>query len=241
MRAKGSLMMKLWPLPIAVLALAVILACGSNALTQQRDRSMRHLSEYPLTGDDGQRVPNHPVKLPRPIEQVPGVVMAGNRQGRVTLIEFYDLNCPFCRIASTDISDLIDTDSDLQLALVPYPLLGPNSFAASRVELAVASLGTAQQFYELHQKIYTQRGPMDGPKALKLAGNLGFDESAVGALAATDKTAELLKDHLALGNALGLAATPSFIVADVAILGYPGRQTLDALVDAVARCGKVIC
>jgi protein-disulfide isomerase len=50
-----------------------------------------------------------------------------------------------------------------------------------------------------------------------------------------------MKDHVRLGNALGLAATPSFIIDGVAILGYPGRYRLQAIVDAAASCGKVMC
>ena len=50
-----------------------------------------------------------------------------------------------------------------------------------------------------------------------------------------------MKNHVALGNSLGLAATPSFIIGGVAILGYPGRNALQAIVDAVVTCGKVLC
>jgi hypothetical protein len=50
-----------------------------------------------------------------------------------------------------------------------------------------------------------------------------------------------MKSHVRLGNALGLAATPSFVVKDVAILGYPGRKTLESIVQSVRRCGNVVC
>ena len=120
------------------------------------------VSEYPLVGDEGQRIPNHRIKLLGPIDRLPGVVTVGNPNGKTTLIEFYDLNCPFCRIASTDVGDLIDVDSELKLVLVPYPVLGVASIAASRVELAIAKLGTPEQFYAFHRKIYSQRGTTDG-------------------------------------------------------------------------------
>jgi protein-disulfide isomerase len=224
-------------------ALAVTIALGSfaAAVAQQRDRSMRLVSELPLIGDDGQRVANHAVDLPGPIAQLPGAVTVANPGSRVTLVEFYDLNCPFCRIASVDIGDLIDTESDLRLVLVPYPVLGAASVAASRVELAVAKLGDARQFYRFYRMMYAQRGVNDGVRALAVAGKLGFDTRAVSALGDSEQTTEIMKAHLALGNALGLAATPAFIIAGTAILGYPGRNTLQAIVDAVAKCGKVIC
>lgn len=227
-------------LTAGALALAVCLD-GLYGAAQARDRAMMSVSQYPLVGDDGQRIANHAVTLPGPIEQFPGAVTVANPNGRTTLIEFYDLNCPFCRIASVDIRDLVDTDPDLKLVLVPYPILGPNSVAASRVELAVAKLGTARQFYQFYRKIYAQRGATDGTRALAVAGELGFNEGTVSALGDSEQTTQIMKAHLALGSALGLNATPSFIIGGVAILGYPGRDALQGIIDAVSACGKVIC
>jgi protein-disulfide isomerase len=221
-------------------AVAFVLACGLAA-AQQRDPAMRHVSEYPLIGDDGQPVANHGVRVPGPIDRLPGVVTVGNAAGKTALIEFYDLNCPFCRIASVDIGDLVDTDPDLKLVLVPFPVLGPASVEASRVELAVAKLGTPQQFYAFHRKIYAQRGVADGLRALAVAHELGFDEHALTVLGDSDETTQIMKDHVALGDALGLAATPAFIAGSTAILGYPGRETLQAIVDAVGTCGQAVC
>lgn len=235
--------MRIGPRGLAAAALtlvAAIAAFGSTA-AQQRDRTMRFVAEYPLLGDDGEHVSNHAVKLARPIERLAGVVTVGNPHGKITLAEFYDLNCPYCRIASVDIGDLVDTDSDLKLVLVPYPVLGPASIAASRVELALAKLATPAQFYAFHRKIYAQRGVTDGMRALAVAHTLGFDEAKLTVLGNSDAITQIMKDHLALGNALGLAATPAFVTNGVAILGYPGRQSLQAIVEAEGVCGKVRC
>ncbi len=169
------------------------------------------------------------------------MVIVANPTGKTTLIEFYDLNCPFCRIASVDIGDMVDTDPELRLVLVPYPVLGEASIAASRVELAVAKLATPQQFYAFHRKIYAQRGTTDGLRAFEIARQLGFDGRAIDSISNSDDVTQTMKNHLALGNSLGLAATPSFIIGGVAILGYPGRNALQAIIDAVHTCGKVLC
>jgi len=202
---------------------------------------MRFVSELPLVGDDGQRVPNHRVQLPAPIESLPGVVTVANPNGKTTLVEFYDLNCPFCRIASVDIGDMVDTDPQLRLVLVPYPVLGAASVAASRVELAVAQLATPQQFYAFHHKVYAQRGTTDGLRAFQIARELGFDGRAVDSISNSDTVTQTIEGHLALGKALGISATPGFIIGGVAILGYPGRNALQAIIDAVNTCGKVLC
>src|ERR1700688_94541 len=220
--------------------IAVALLAG-HAAAQDRDRSMATVAEIPLAGDDGQQVANHAVKLLGPIDKLPGVVTVGNPNGKTALVEFYDLNCPYCRIASSDIADMVDLDRELKLVLVPFPVLGIPSITASRVELAVAKLGTPQQFYELHRLVYAHRGVTDAARALQIAHGLGLDAKALTKLADSDGITETMIAHVRLGNSLGLAATPAFIIEGVAILGYPGRYRLQAIVDASAACGKVVC
>ncbi len=226
---------------IAALAVAAFAAWSGIAGAQDRDRSMRLVSEFPLLNDDGQPLPNHSVRLAGPIDRLPGVVVAANPEGKTTLVEFYDLNCPFCRIASADVADMVAVDPELRLVLVPFPVLGIPSIAASRVELAVAKLGTPAQFYEFHHKIYAQRRTTDGLRALDVARELGFDQAALTKLGDSDEITKIMKAHVALGNSLGLAATPAFIIDGVAILGYPGRDSLQKIVDASRACGKVVC
>lgn len=198
-------------------------------------------ADYPLVGDDGQQLPNHTVRLLGAIDRLPGVVVVGNPHGAKTLTEFYDLNCPYCRQAARGIDDMIKHDRQLKLVLVPYPVLGVASVAASRVELAVAKLGTPQQFYAFHLRMYAQRGRNDGLQALAVARRLGFNRHKLETLGDSAEITRTMKNLVSLGDALGLVATPSFIVGGVAILGYPGPHALQAIVDAVAACGRVIC
>jgi protein-disulfide isomerase len=232
-------MNKLSSLALCVLVLAV--ACWAGAAAQQSDRSAQLISEYPLTNDDGSPLPNHTVRLIGPIDRLPGVVVVANPQGKTTLYEFYDLNCPYCRAAAIDISGMVEHDRNLRLVLVPFPVLGIPSIMAGRVELAVAKLGTPTQFYSFHRKIYAQRGTVDGQRALAVASGLGFDPKALLKAGDGDDITEIMKNDLSLGDSLGLAATPSFVIDGVAILGYPGRDRLQAIVDAASACGKVMC
>jgi protein-disulfide isomerase len=232
-------MNKLTGLLLCALALAV--TCWTGATAQQSDRSAQLVSEYPLTNDDDSPLPNHTVRLIGPIDRLPGVVVVANADGKTTLYEFYDLNCPYCRAASVDISGMVEKDPNLRLVLVPFPVLGIASIMGGRVELAVAKLGTPKQFYDFHRKIYAQRGTIDGDRALAVARSLGFDQKALLSAGNGDDITEIMKNHLNLGNSLGLAATPSFVIDGVALLGYPGRDRLRAIVNAANTCGKVMC
>jgi len=198
---------------------------------------------YPIKADDGTIVANHrvPAELESQIEKLPGVIVAANPRGRVTLFEFYDLNCPYCRKASTDIAELVPGNPELRLVLVPFPVLGIPSIQGSRVELAVARLVPAQKFYEFHRRLYAGRGAIDGARALAAAKAIGLDVDKVTKIADEDAIGEVMVAHVRLGNALAIQATPGFVIKGVAILGYPGKAALRRVVQAVQRCDSVVC
>ncbi len=172
---------------------------------------------------------------------MPGIVIVGHPQGKVTLAEFYDVNCPFCRKASPDIDSLLRKDSDLRLILVPFPILGIPSIQATRVELSVEQMAPPQKFYQFHRILDETRGTVDGTRALAAAKAIGLDTAKVLALANEDRLADVMKEHVRLGDALSISATPGLIISDVAILGYPGPKALEKLLDSVGRCGAVFC
>jgi protein-disulfide isomerase len=225
----------------AVSALFVVIAVCWHAQNPAQAGDAESAVEYPLTGDDGQPLPNHTIKLVGPIDRLPGVVVAGNPKGKETLVEFYDLNCPYCRAAAADLGNLVERDPQLRLVLVPFPVLGIPSIGAARVEFAVAKLGTPEQFYAFHRKIYAQRGTIDGPRALSVAVGLGLPQQELLALADSDQITTTMKNLVSLGTALDLEATPSFVIGKLAILGYPGPNTLAAFVRAAGTCGRAIC
>jgi protein-disulfide isomerase len=123
-----------------LLAVAVLVAVP---LAAQADEGY-----YPIKADDGETIANHrvPVEIESKIEKLPGIVVAGNPHGDVTLVEFYDVNCPFCRAASGDIDGMLKSNPELRLVLVPFPVLGIPSIQGTRIELAVAKLTSAANF-----------------------------------------------------------------------------------------------
>jgi protein-disulfide isomerase len=198
---------------------------------------------YPIKADDGTTIANHrvPAHLESQIEKLPGVVIVGNPRGTVTLAEFYDLNCPYCRAASADIDALLRKNPQLRLALVPFPVLGIPSIQGTRVELAVAQLVPAQKFYALHRKLDTMRGVVDGDRALAAAKAMGLDIAEVLKIANEDSLADVMTAHVHLGDALAIQATPGFVIKGVVIVGYPGPKTLANMIQSVQRCDNVVC
>jgi protein-disulfide isomerase len=198
--------------------------------------------ELPIKADDGTVIANHRVaaELESRIEKLPGAVVAGNPRGKVTIAEFYDVNCPYCRVASADIDVLLRSNPELRLVLVPFPVLGLPSFVGTRVELAVARLAP-KKFYEFHRKLDALRGVVDGARALAVAKDIGLDVEKVTSAANEDSLADVMKAHIRLGDALAIQATPGFVIKGVAIVGYPGPKALAGIIQSVQRCGAVIC
>jgi protein-disulfide isomerase len=198
---------------------------------------------YPIKADDGEIIANHrvPNQIESQIEKLPGVIIVGNPHGDITLNEFYDVNCPYCRQASADIDAMLRTNHELRLVLVPFPVLGIPSIQGTRIELAVARLTSAQNFYKFHRLLDETRGTVDGTRAMAAAKAIGLEPAAVLKIANEDQLAEVMTAHLRVGDALAIAATPGFVIKGVAIVGYPGPKALARIIDAVKRCDAVIC
>lgn len=198
---------------------------------------------HPIIGDDGKPVANHavPAQFAGAVERLPAKVAIGNPKGDVTIAEFYDLNCPYCRRAAADLAELIRSDPQLRVVLVPFPVLGIASIQAGRVEFAVAQLAPPARFYEFHRRVFVGRGVVDGARALAAAEPLKLDRAKLIALADDDSVTDAMKSHVQLGNALGLAATPSYVVGDVAILGHPGLTAMRKIIASMRQCKKVSC
>jgi protein-disulfide isomerase len=222
---------------IAILAAAVLLLLPAAASAQNLKYDFR------IAGPDGSPVANHRITPEQAAAagKLPGAVTVGNPQGDVTLVKFYDLNCPYCRRASADVDALIKSDGKLKVVLVPFPVLGIPSIQAGRVELAVRKLASPQTFYAFHRRIYEGRGVIDGDRALSVARELKIDQEKILAVANDDSITETMKAHVRLGNALNLAATPSYVIGNVAIVGHPGAKSLRAVIGAMRKCGQVAC
>jgi len=224
--------MSLRKILIAGLALLVPLAAFADG------------GKYPIKADDdGEIVANFdmkPADLAR-LDKLAGKVIAGNPQGDVTLIQFYDLNCPYCRAAAADVDTLAQSDKKLKIVFVPYAVLSVQSVLGAMVELAAAKLLTPAQFIEFHRRIYAERGMIDGRKVLAAAQAMGLDANKVAADAETQATLDILRASASFGSEAGLAATPAYVIGGVAIVGHPGLKALQSAVRAERICGKVVC
>jgi protein-disulfide isomerase len=167
--------------------------------------------------------------------------VVGNPNGDVTLVEFFDYNCGYCKRALTDLQTLAKADPKLRVVLKDFPVLGPESVAASKVALAVKQQVSGDKLFEYHTRLLGGRGTVTGDRALALAKEMGFDVARVQKDVDGPAVQAALAENAALGEKLNLTGTPSYVIGDEVVSGAVGVAPLKAAIANVRQCGRATC
>ena len=147
----------------------------------------------------------------------------GNLDGSVTLVEFFDYNCGYCRRAAPEVKAVLEASKDVRIIYREFPILGPGSEVAARASLASRNQGKYQQFHEAMMALNAQAVEAS---VMKIAGDVGLDLEVL----KTDMQSDLVNEHIAaslrLAEALGITGTPTFVLGDEIIPGVIERGTL---------------
>ncbi len=160
-------------------------------------------------------------------------VVLGNPDGKVTLVEFFDYNCTYCRRAEADMKKLIASDSDLRVVLKQFPVLGPGSVEAAKVAVAL-HMTAPDKYAEFHDALLEEPGQVDGEKALAVAASLGVDAATLKAKLDSDEVRQTIAESYDLAGKLNLTGTPSYVTHKEVIVGAVGYSTLKTKIDALA-------
>ena len=156
----------------------------------------------------------------------PGAVL-GNPQGSVTLVEFSDYACGFCRRSVEDVKALVAANPDLRVVMREYPILSPASVDAARMALAAAQQGRYAQFHDAMFRL----GPPGEASIRAAAQEAGVDLARADAAIAGGGFDSQLQANAALAQQLGLNGTPAFIVGSQALNGAVGQAALAAAIE----------
>jgi protein-disulfide isomerase len=160
----------------------------------------------------------------------PGAIL-GNPAGTVTLVEFTDFACTYCRQSAADVEELVRTNPDLKVVIREFPILSPQSADAAKMGLAAARQGKYAAFHRL----MFAAGRPDQAAIEAAAKAAGVDlAKARAAIASADMEAELVR-NVTLARQLGFTGTPSWVVGDAVLSGAVGK---DRLAEAIAAAGK---
>lgn len=165
----------------------------------------------------------------------PRQVTLGNADGDVTLVEFFDYNCGFCKRAASDKLELIRSDARLRVVLKELPVLGPDSREAAAVAVAVRMQNAGSRYLAFHQVMMSNRGRANKATALKAAGEAGFDVARIERDLASAEVMETLEETQHLAAQLGITGTPSYVVGNQVVVGAVGLAKLGERIGQARR------
>jgi protein-disulfide isomerase len=167
----------------------------------------------------------------------PRQVVLGNPDGDVTLVEFFDYNCTYCRRAQADMRRLIEEDANLRVVLKEFPVLGPGSVEAAQVAVAL-NIVAPDKYEAFHDRMLTDTSPASGERALAIAATLGVDRAALVEAVSDSRVKQAIDEVYAIANSLSLNGTPSYVIGDDVVVGAVGFDALKAKIMAARGATK---
>ena len=159
----------------------------------------------------------------------PSTPAGGNPKGDVTLVEFFDYRCPYCKQVEPTIEALLKQDQKLRIVYKEWPILGPPSVFAAHVAFAAFKQGKYEQF---HTAMMATKGDITEDVVLKVAKGAGLDVDRVKTDMAAPEIDQAIKRNYDLADALGIRGTPGFVIGDDLIPGAVDLETLKQKIKA---------
>ncbi|MDX8521389.1 DsbA family protein [Mesorhizobium dulcispinae] len=160
--------------------------------------------------------------------------VGGNAQGNVTLVEFFDYNCPYCRVMAPIMEQAVADDPQLRIVYKEFPILGPDSVFAAKAALAADKQG---KYREFHKALYGSRTRVTEAVVLKIAAEAGLDVERMKSDMQKPDIQTSIDRNAELAQALRITGTPGFVAGDQIFPGATDLATLKKLIEQ-ARAGK---
>ena len=159
--------------------------------------------------------------------------VGGNPDGDVTVVEFLDYRCGYCKRAHPEVKELIESDGNIRLIVKEFPILGPESELAARYAIATKMIAGDEAYALINDKLMTWSGPVNDGALGRIAGGTGIDHDAIMVQMQSDEVSEIIATNRALAQRLQIQGTPSFIMGDAFVRGYAELSQMRSMVEAV--------
>ncbi len=165
----------------------------------------------------------------------PNSAVGGNPNGDLTLVEFFDYRCPYCKAIEPSLEALIKEDGKLRVVYKEFPILGPTSVFASRVAIAARRQG---KYAEFHDRMMAFKGAIDDQTVMKVAEASGLDIAKLKSDMASATVDGIIQRNYALADALGIDATPALVIGNQLTMGAIDIDDLRHLIAAARKDKK---
>ena len=159
----------------------------------------------------------------------------GNPKASVTIVEFFDYNCGYCKRALKEVQAVLAEDTDVRFVFKDMPILSPQSQTAAHWSLAAHRQG---KYFEFHQKVMTMNGGVSEESMITIATELGLDIEKLKKDAADPKIAQTVMQNIQVATDLGIRGTPAFIINDRVIGGYIELEEMKKVIAEVRAEAK---
>ena len=160
--------------------------------------------------------------------------IGGNPDGGLSLVEFIDYRCGYCRRFTTVINDLLEFDSDIRFVVKEFPILGEQSVNASRFAIATLQIAGDKAYKNVHDALYTFTGEINETTLRRFSDTMGLDTDKIIAHMNTPEVNSVIKANHELANELGINGTPAIILEESIVRGFIELEDLLYLVE-IAR------
>lgn len=157
--------------------------------------------------------------------------VGGNPDGDVTMVEFLDYRCAYCKRAHPQVQQALKQDKNIRYVVKEFPILGPDSVTAARMAMAALELDPSN-FAELNDALMRHEGALTEQAAYRIARNIGYDIAALKQAAEDETIDQRLKQNYDLAARLGIEGTPSFVIGNELVRGFVPKEELLATVEA---------
>ena len=163
------------------------------------------------------------------LERDPNAPVIGNNKGDVTVIEFFDYNCPYCKRAWSELNTVMAQDPDVRVVLREWPILGEASVYATRASLAARKQG---MYVEFHNALMASKGRAQPASVMAIAKSVGLDTAQLKTDMKSPEIDEHIETSMQLARALNFSGTPAYIIGDALA---PGMVAADELKNMIAQ------
>ncbi len=163
------------------------------------------------------------------LENAPTSPVSGNLNGDVTIVEFFDYRCGYCKRVHDTVIDTVKDDGNVRLVYKEFPILGPESIAASRAALGVF-FNSKEKYVPFNDALMRSRGNLNEARVLEIAESIGFDPELVKKNMEDPRVNDELANTMALAEALNIRGTPAFVVNQTLVPGAVDAATLEGLI-----------
>jgi protein-disulfide isomerase len=162
----------------------------------------------------------------------PASWVGGNPDGDITLVEFMDYRCGYCKKAFEDVAELIKSDGNIRFVVKEFPILGPQSELAARFAVAVLQVEGAEMYELTHNALMVMKGDVTEDSLAALAADVGVkDMAAVTARMTAPEVTAVIEANRALAQRLDVNGTPTFVIDETLVRGYVPLDGMRQIVD----------